>query len=96
LPRLPRGLGVERHSLPSWIGESGLPAKISTARPHFLAVEKSALRDPHIRHAAQKDRLPLAAWTIRSENEASAALRHAGAIIFEGFQPGGPARIYGA
>jgi glycerophosphoryl diester phosphodiesterase len=96
LPRLPRGLGVERHSLPSWIGESGLPAKISMARPHFLAVEKSALHDPVVQRMVWRDRLPLAAWTIKSQHEASLALRHAGAVIFEGFQPGGPARIYRA
>jgi hypothetical protein len=32
-------------------------------------------------------RLPVLAWTVRSETERRSALRHADQVIFEGFRP---------
>ena len=57
------------------------------SRFDFLSVDKAALELPAVK-AFRALGKPVTSWTIRSANEASAALLHADQIVFEGFDPG--------
>jgi glycerophosphoryl diester phosphodiesterase len=94
LPHLPRGLSAERGFSRANRRGWTVAHAMAVARPDFLAVEAGALADPLIRRLAREARLPLAAWTLKSERDGFAALQRAEAIIFEGFHPDRPARIY--
>lgn len=92
---IPRGLGL---SHPRHIANAGvapvqamrlLPSRaVSIARADFLAIDKAALHLPPLAALRKKTGLPIAVWTLTSPPEARAHLRHASAIIFEGFHPG--------
>jgi glycerophosphoryl diester phosphodiesterase len=99
-PYLPRGLGL---SQPKHIGDAGvspaqtvrlLPSRaLSISRADFLAIDKTALHVPSLNALRKATGLPIAVWTVTSPPEARAHLRHAGAIIFEGFHPGHASRM---
>ena len=57
------------------------------SRFDFLSVDKGALELPAVK-AFRALGKPVTSWTIRSADEARAALRHADQIVFEGFDPG--------
>jgi glycerophosphoryl diester phosphodiesterase len=59
-------------------------AACELARPHFLVLEKASLASAPAR-AARAAGAPLIAWTIRSADEAEAAVEHCDNFIFEGF-----------
>lgn len=54
---------------------------IGLADPQFIAVERTALGSSWVRRA--RDRIPIYAWTIRTEVERSQAQVHADALIWE-------------
>jgi glycerophosphoryl diester phosphodiesterase len=57
------------------------------ARPHFIAWRQQELGMVLPVLARRLFRLPLLAWTVRSERERIAALSRADQVIFEGFRP---------
>lgn len=57
------------------------------ARPHFVACRQQDLASAAALVARHLFRLPVLAWTVRSETERRSALRHADQVIFEGFRP---------
>lgn len=55
-------------------------------RPDFLSLDKHWLRSP-VSRRYRKTRTPMICWTVRSEQEASDALRWCDQITFEGYSP---------
>ena len=55
---------------------------IALASPHFLAVERTALRRPWVAKARRKR--PVYSWTIRTAAERAQAEVQADALIWEG------------
>lgn len=55
------------------------------ADPSFYAYEVDALPTPVTRFVREVQRLPIFAWTVRTEAQRAAARLHADAPIFEGF-----------
>ena len=96
-PGLVRGLVAQRRreSAGVEVGRSGAAQRRSTAlilqaaraRPHFVAYRLQDLATAPPLIARHLFRLPLLAWTVRSERERIGALRSADQVIFEGFRP---------
>jgi glycerophosphoryl diester phosphodiesterase len=94
-PRLPRGIVAERHYVDSEWGTLTDTQKRSLAflthaprtRPHFIAYHVTDLPSPGPWIARNILRLPLLAWTVRSEEDRTRARRWADQMIFEGFKP---------
>lgn len=59
----------------------------AAAAPAFYAYEVGALPAPAIRRARAVERLPVLAWTVRTEDDRRTAAAHADAAIFEGYLP---------
>lgn len=78
--RWPRASRLERFAL-----QNLLPAAF--ARPNFIAYGIGALPALAPFVARKVFRLPLLAWTVRTEAERARAKRYADAMIFEGFMP---------
>ncbi len=60
-------------------------------RPDFLSLDKHWLPCP-VSRRYRKTRTPMICWTVRSEQEASDALRWCDQITFEGYSPKVPTR----
>lgn len=95
-PGLVRGLVAQRQGTGSVApGRAGAAQRRRTAvilqaaraRPHFVAYRLQDLATAPPLIARYLFRLPLLAWTARSERERIGALRHADQVIFEGFRP---------
>ena len=94
-PRLPHGIVAERHYVDSEWGTLTDSQKRSLAflthaprtRPHFIAYHVTDLPSPGPWIARNILRLPLLAWTVRSEEDRTRARRWADQMIFEGFRP---------
>lgn len=91
---LPRGLGVTHVRAQNLPQASGLMRFALThmllaplARPHFISCKKTALRMPGPWLARYIAGLPIIAWTVRTAEAGTAAMRDADAMIFEGFHP---------
>ena len=56
------------------------------SRFDFLSVDRAALTLPAVRLCRARGK-PVTSWTIRSADQASAALANADQIVFEGFLP---------
>ncbi len=54
--------------------------------PHFIAMEQVCLAEPAVR-LARLAKIPVLAWTVKSEVEMEAALARADNVIFENFAP---------
>lgn len=59
---------------------------LDVTRPDFLSLDQRWLPSPVSRHH-RKIRTPMICWTVRSEQEASEALRWCDQITFEGYLP---------
>ena len=94
-PRLPRGIVAERHYVdPEWrtLTDSqkrslAFLTHAPRTRPHFVAYHVTDLPSPGPWIARNILRLPLLAWTVRSEEDRTRARRWADQMIFEGFRP---------
>ena len=94
-PSLPRGIVAERHYEDSEWSDLSDSQKRSLAflthaprtRPHFVAYHVTDLPSPGPWIARNILRLPLLAWTVRSEEDRTRARRWADQMIFEGFRP---------
>jgi len=94
-PRLPRGIVAERHYVdPEWSDLSDSQKRslaflthAPRTRPHFVAYHVTDLPSPGPWIARNILRLPLLAWTVRSEEDRTRARRWADQMIFEGFRP---------
>jgi glycerophosphoryl diester phosphodiesterase len=91
-PDTPRGLVSMRHTAKDWPGLGRWRRFARThllswdaAQPHFIAYHWSDLRVAAVRRAGMK--VPVLAWTVRSESEAAVARRYADNVIFEGYIP---------
>ncbi|MGN6748281.1 MAG: glycerophosphodiester phosphodiesterase family protein [Xanthobacteraceae bacterium] len=74
--------------MPAWMRHGmGYLLTALVARPHFIAYSAADLPAFAPLVAKRFFRLPLLAWTVRSEAERQYALRWADQIIFEGFAP---------
>jgi glycerophosphoryl diester phosphodiesterase len=94
-PDLPRGIVAERHYTDAEWQPLTQARKRSLAflthalqsRPHFVAYHVNDLPSLGPWIARHMFRLPLLAWTVRSDAERICAERHADQMIFEGFRP---------
>jgi glycerophosphoryl diester phosphodiesterase len=94
-PRLTRGMVAERHYAESdWDGFTPAAKQrlafflhAPRTRPQFIAYGVKDLPSAPALIARNVFKLPLLAWTVRSENDRSPAARWADQIIFEGFRP---------
>lgn len=92
-PNVPRGLVSERYDKDQWPQLSARQRfamrhllTSAFAWPSFIAYDVRAL--PAVAPlGARLAGLPLLAWTVRTEEERTRALRYADAIIFEGIRP---------
>ena len=74
--------------MPAWMRHGmGYLLTALTARPQFVAYAAADLPALAPVLARRLLRLPLLAWTIRSDSERRRALRWADQVIFEGFKP---------
>ena len=74
--------------MPAWMRHGmGYLLTALTARPQFVAYAAADLPALAPALARRLLRLPLLAWTIRSDSERRRALRWADQVIFEGFKP---------
>jgi glycerophosphoryl diester phosphodiesterase len=86
-PRLPRLLKTNLpHFRRGWVARDGLsPLRrrlaLALASPDFLAVERTALCQPWVKHA--RARMPVYSWTIRTPEERAQASVHADSLIWE-------------
>jgi glycerophosphoryl diester phosphodiesterase len=93
-PALTRGIVAERHYADSEWRSLDARQKRSLAfllhgfrtRPHFVAYQVADLPSLGPWIARHILRLPLLAWTVRTEAERARAKRHADQMIFEGFR----------
>jgi glycerophosphoryl diester phosphodiesterase len=94
-PRLPRGIVAERrYDHPEW---RPLPERTKRAltyfqhalrsRPQFIAYSVKDLPAPVTTIARGMFRLPVLAWTVRTDMDRERAARYADQMIFEGFRP---------
>ena len=94
-PGLPRGIVAERYYKDSeWYdldaGQKRSLAFLTHAprtQPHFVAYHVTDLPSPGPWIARNIFRLPLLAWTVRSDADRARARRWADQMIFEGFRP---------
>jgi glycerophosphoryl diester phosphodiesterase len=94
-PRLVRGIDAERHfDHPEWNRLSAAQKRsmafllhAAETRPQFVSYRVRDLPGLAPLVARHIFRLPLLAWTVRSEEERRRAARFADQMIFEGFQP---------
>jgi glycerophosphoryl diester phosphodiesterase len=94
-PGLPRGIVAKRHYEDSEWRELTASQKRSLAfllhapqtRPHFVAYNVKDLPSPGPWIARHVLRLPLLAWTVRTEEDRQQARKWANQMIFEGFRP---------
>ena len=96
-PSLVRGLAVRRPRKSTGAEADRLGAaqtrsgalilEAMRARPYFVACRQQDLATAPALVARHLFRLPVLAWTVRSETERRSALRHADQVIFEGFRP---------
>jgi glycerophosphoryl diester phosphodiesterase len=94
-PGLSRGIVAERHYKDSEWYDLDARQKRSLAflthaprtRPHFVAYHVTDLPSPGPWIARHIFRLPLLAWTVRSDADRARARRWADQMIFEGFRP---------
>jgi glycerophosphoryl diester phosphodiesterase len=63
---------------------------IGLAKPHFLSLGLDMLPSPRA-DALRAGGMPVIAWTVRSQQQASRVARHCDNIIFEGYWPEGAA-----
>jgi glycerophosphoryl diester phosphodiesterase len=85
-PRKSTGVGAERSGA-AQTRSGALILEVMRARPHFVACRQQDLATAPALVARHLFRLPVLAWTVRSETERRSALRHADQVIFEGFRP---------
>jgi len=94
-PDLPRGIVAERHYddtdwrelTPRQRRNLAFLLHAPRTRPHFIAYNVNDLPSPGPWIARNVFRLPLLAWTVRSEEGRKRAERWADQMIFEGFRP---------
>jgi glycerophosphoryl diester phosphodiesterase len=94
-PELPRGIVAERHYVDSEWRNLSAGQKRSLAflthgrrsRPHFVAYNVNDLPALGPWIARHIFRLPLLAWTVRTNAQRTCAQRYADQMIFEGFRP---------
>jgi glycerophosphoryl diester phosphodiesterase len=94
-PRLVRGIDAERHfDHPEWRRLSAAQKRsmafllhAAQTRPHFVSYRVQDLPGLAPLVARHIFRLPLLAWTVRTQQDRRRAERFADQMIFEGFQP---------
>jgi glycerophosphoryl diester phosphodiesterase len=94
-PKLPRGIVAERHySHREWNNLSARSKRALayfqhalSSRPQFVAYSVKDLPAPVPWIARNVLRLPVLAWTVRTEVDRARAARYADQMIFEGFRP---------
>lgn len=96
-PGIPRGMTADRFKAGDW-PQVGTIARFADrnllaaplARPDFVAYDVTALPASPPLALRHFFRVPLLAWTVRTEAERHTAARWADQIIFEGFDPDQP------
>jgi len=64
--------------------------------PDFISYHVADLESPVVRYVRQAQRLPIFAWTVRSESDLQAVRRYADAAIFETIDGARVAELFGA